>query len=233
MSILFLLTGANVNVQKVAIIGAGGHAREVLDVFVAINALKPTYDVQGFIIDPEYGTPGLLINDKPVLGGFEWFLDNTDCVTICAVGASHLRFQLVNRAKTLGVPFCSAVHPSVLMTQRVSVGEGVVIAAGCILTTNIHIGDQVHINIGCTVSHDADIADFATLSPGTHIAGNVTLKQGCFIGTGVNIIEKKTIGAWSIVGAGTTITADVPSNSTVVGVPGKVIKTREANWHLA
>lgn len=220
------------NLQKVAIIGAGGHAREVLDVFDAINAMKPTYDIKGYIVDPEYSKPGILVNDKPILGGFEWFLDNMDCATICAVGAPHQRFHLVNRAKALGISFCSVVHPSAIMTRWVSMGEGVVITAGCILTNNICIGDQVHINIGCTVSHDARIADFTTLSPGTHVSGNVVFEEGCFVGTGVNIIEKKTIGTWSIIGAGTAITADVPANSTVVGLPGKVIKTREVNWHL-
>ncbi len=220
------------NLQKVAIIGAGGHAREVLDVFDAINTIKPRYDVKGFIVDPEYGKPGIMINDKPILGGFEWFLDNMDCATVCAVGAPHLRFHLTERAKALGIPFCSVVHPTAIMTRWVSIGEGVVIAAGCILTNNIHIGNHVHINIDCTVSHDASIADFTTLSPGVHVSGNISFEEGCFVGTGVNIIEKKTIGAWSIIGAGSIVIENVPPNTTVVGVPGKVIKTREANWHL-
>lgn len=220
------------NIQKIAIIGAGGHAREILDVLDAINAVKPTYDVQGYIVDAAYGEPGTRVNDKPILGGFDWFLDNKDCATICAVGAPHLRFRLVNRAKKLGIPFCSIIHPSVIMTRWITIGEGVMIAAGCILTNNIHIGNHVHINLGCTINHDANIADFTTLSPGVHVPGNITCEEGCFIGTGVNFVEKKTIGAWSIIGAGSTITADVPTNTTVVGVPAKVIKTREANWYL-
>jgi acetyltransferase EpsM len=55
---------------------------------------------------------------------------------------------------------------------------------------------------------------------------------GCYVGTGANIIEKKQLGEWSIIGAGSMIVEDVPANSTVVGVPGKVIKTSEEGWHL-
>ncbi|MCB9453347.1 MAG: acetyltransferase [Anaerolineaceae bacterium] len=220
------------NLQKVAIIGAGGFAREVLDVFDAVNAVQPRFDVQGYIVDAQYGKPGTLINDKPILGSLEWFQDKPDCAGICAVGASHVRFQLVNRAKALGVHFCSVIHPNAVMSRWVTIGDGTIITAGCVLTNQIKVGNHVHLNLDCTVGHDVIFGDFTTLSPGVHVSGNVTFEQGCFVGTGVNLIEKRTIGAWSIIGAGTTITKDVPANSTVVGVPGKVVKTREANWHL-
>jgi len=52
------------------------------------------------------------------------------------------------------------------------------------------------------------------------------------VGTGANIIEKKNIGKWSIIGAGCVVINDVPENTTMVGVPGKVIETREEGWYL-
>jgi acetyltransferase EpsM len=76
------------------------------------------------------------------------------------------------------------------------------------------------------------VEDFVTLAPGVHVSGNVNLGEGCYVGTGANIIEKIRLGAWSTVGAGSTIVDDVPPNTTVVGCPGKVIKTREQGWHL-
>jgi len=58
------------------------------------------------------------------------------------------------------------------------------------------------------------------------------MATGCYVGTGANINGKIHIGEWSIIGAGSTIVKDVPPNTTVVGVPGQVIKTREPGWHL-
>ena len=58
--------------KKIVIIGAGGCGREVLDVFDACNLVKPEYNVLGFIVQKEYGTPGTIINDKPILGDFDW-----------------------------------------------------------------------------------------------------------------------------------------------------------------
>ena len=88
----------------------------------------------------------------------------------------------------------------------------------------------MHLNLDCTIGHDVVMADFVTLAPGVHVSGWVTLEEGCYVGTGANIIERNTIGAWSIVGAGSTIIRDVPKNTTVVGTPGNVIKTREDGW---
>jgi serine acetyltransferase len=82
------------------------------------------------------------------------------------------------------------------------------------------------------VSHDVVLHDFVTLSPGVHIAGNVLLGDGCFVGIGANIIEKLKLGEWSTIGAGSTIIRDVLPNTTVVGVPGRPIKSQQSGWYL-
>ena len=218
--------------QRVAIIGAGGFAREVLDIFDAVNERKPTFDVLGYIVDAQYGLPGTQINGKPILGDIEWLAEHRhELQAICGVGAPELRRRLVNEAKQHDVTFCSIVHPEAILTRWVTVGEGCVITAGCTLSNQIHVGNHTHINPACTIGHDTIFEEFVTISPGATVSGNVRLETGCYVGTGANIVEKVTIGAWSIVGAGSTIISDVPPNTTVVGLPGKVIKTRPEGWH--
>jgi sugar O-acyltransferase (sialic acid O-acetyltransferase NeuD family) len=219
--------------KKVVIIGAGGFAREVLDIFDACNDAGDHYVVLGYVVESPFGAPGAIVNEKPILGGLEW-LDrhHRDVFVICGVGAPELRRRLVLETAKRGARFCSVLHPSVQMSRRNSIGSGVIIAAGCILTNQIQIGDHVQINLDCTIGHDAIISDFVTVSPGTHISGNVTIRTGCNIGTGVNIINRLEIGEWSVIGAGSTIIRNVPPNTTVVGVPGKVVTQREDGWHL-
>ena len=219
--------------QRVAIIGAGGFAREVLDIFDAINETTPRHDVVGYIVESVYGEPGTLVNDKPILGDFDYLEGRErDVSVICGVGAPEIRSRLIRRAAQMGLRFCNVIHPSVVMSRWVAVGAGSVIAAGCVLTNQIRLGDHVHINLDCTVGHDAVFEDFSTLAPGVHVSGNVTCEEGSCIGTGVNILPGMRIGAWSIVGAGAMIGSDVPPNSTVVGVPGRVVSTRDDGWHL-
>ena len=219
--------------KKIVIVGAGGFGREVLDIFDAYNKIDDKYDVLGFIVDSEYGPPGEIINDRPILGDTSWFdAHNKEISVVCAIGRPELRFSMVERLKQKCVQFCNVVHPHALLTRYIATGNDVIVTAGSILTNNIKIGNHVHINLNCTVGHDCVLDDFVTLAPGVHISGKVSLCTGCYVGTGVNIIDKIHVGEWSIIGAGSTVINDVPPNSTVVGIPGKVIKTREVGWQL-
>lgn len=219
--------------KKIVIIGAGGFGREVLDIFDALNQEKEQFDVLGFIVQKEYASAGDIINGKPILGDLDWLGAHHNQVEVtCAVGAPQHRIRLIRQAKEIGCRFTNVIHPNALLTRWISLGEGVIITAGCILTNQIQIGNHVHLNLDCTVGHDVIMEDFVTLAPGVHVSGNVRLSQGCYVGTGANIIQKIHVDEWSIVGAGSTIVKDVPANATVVGVPGKVIKTGESGWHL-
>lgn len=218
--------------QPLVILGAGGFARETLDVVEAINADKPRYDVLGFVVDEKYGRAGDVVNEKPILGGFSWFENHTDVLAVCGVGAPEVRRHMINSARKMGIEFASLIHPNAQLTRWVKIGSGVIITSGCILTVQIRLGDHVHLNLDCTIGHDTMLENFVTLAPGVHVSGNVLLQEGAYVGTGANIIEKKTIGAWSVVGAGSTVVKDVPPNSTVVGVPARVIKERPEGWHL-
>jgi sugar O-acyltransferase (sialic acid O-acetyltransferase NeuD family) len=220
--------------RRVVIIGAGGFAREVLDVFDACRAAGEDVEVVGWIVDREFGTPGTLVNDVPILGGMEWFGARaaSGVRTTCGVGAPEIRKRLVSAALARGAVFTTVIHPTVVRTAWIEFGQGCVVTAGCILTNRIRVGDHVHLNLATTVGHDAVLADFATTAPGVHVSGNVTVEEGAYLGTGAVVNEKKRIGAWSVVGSGSVVIADVPANTTVVGVPARIVKTRSPNWHM-
>jgi sugar O-acyltransferase (sialic acid O-acetyltransferase NeuD family) len=219
---------------RLVIIGAGGSARDVLDIVDACNEARGEFDVAGFVVDPAYGAPGTIVNDRPVLGGFDWLLAHAGEVhAICAVGAPELRRRLCLRAAALGVRFCNVIHPRVESTRWVRWGTGVSIGTGSIITNRVVIGDHVQVNNACTIAHDCALGDYATLAPGVRLSGNVTLGEGAYVGTGASVIERRRIGAWSVVGAGAAVVRDVPDDTVAVGVPCRPIKSRPKGWHLS
>ena len=52
------------------------------------------------------------------------------------------------------------------------------------------------------------------------------IKEGCVISCGAKILGGITVGEFSKVGAGSVVLKDVPPHSTVVGVPGRVVKIK-------
>lgn len=53
-----------------------------------------------------------------------------------------------------------------------------------------------------------------------------TIEEGCLIGAGAKILGNITVGAHSKVGANAVLLNDVPPNTTVVGIPAKVVKKK-------
>jgi sugar O-acyltransferase (sialic acid O-acetyltransferase NeuD family) len=211
--------------SKVVIIGAGGHAREVLDILLICQASGQEIELLGFV-DENPDNRGQTLDGFPVLGNFRWFegVDRSEIEVICAVGMPLVCHKLARQAQALGLRFASAISPRACISPNTRIGQGVMIFPHAIVSTGAVIGDHVILNVAVTVSHDTVVGDFCNINPGVHLAGNVTVGEGCYVGMGTSIIQGVTIGPWSIVGAGAVVVRDVPANVTAVGVPARVIK---------
>lgn len=219
--------------RPVVIIGAGGHAREVLDVVEACREDGQAVEPVGFLVDPEFQADQRELRGLPILGGLEWLEENSaSAEVIVAVGAPELRFRLAKRARAYGARFTTAIHPAATLTRRVTIGEGSVIMAGCRLTTDLRLGRHVHLLLNSTLAHDVTLEDFVSVFAGANISGSVYLGEGALVGAGAVLVEKTRVGAWSRIGAGSTVLGPVGANVTAVGVPARVVRTREPGWHL-
>jgi sugar O-acyltransferase (sialic acid O-acetyltransferase NeuD family) len=214
--------------NSVVIVGAGGFGREVLEIFKAQNEMSKTWNILGFI-DENKQLHGKMVNGYPVLGGLDWLRrhNSNNLGYVCAINACETRRQVVERLQEIGVNFYNAVHPSVIMSEFVELGTDVIICAGSILTVNIKVRDHVHINLNCTIGHDAIIDSYCTINPLAAINGNNHLGEGVYVGTGATFIQQVSVGSWSTIGAGAVVTVDIPEKVTAVGVPAKVIRSKD------
>jgi serine O-acetyltransferase len=95
------------------------------------------------------------------------------------------------------------------------------------------IGPGVFIDhgMGVVIGETAEVGENVTLYQGVTLGGtslrrekrHPTLKRNVVVGTGAAILGAITVGEGTRVGAGSVVVRDVPPNSVVVGVPGKVI----------
>ncbi|HSK19846.1 MAG TPA: acetyltransferase [Longimicrobiales bacterium] len=210
-------------IEDLVIWGHGGFGREVA--WLAETITSPRSVVTCFINDDE-AAHGALVNEIPVTSLDAAASLSSSRAMVVAVGSPAVRERLVMRAADAGWHFPALLHPRIETSRWVSIGDGVIICAGCILTTNIRLGDHVHINLDCTIGHDVVLEDYVTLAPGVHVSGRVHIQRRAYVGTGATIIngsaeQPLVIGADAVVGAGACVTRSVPEGATVVGVPAR------------
>jgi serine O-acetyltransferase len=117
--------------------------------------------------------------------------------------------------------------PARLLSQFGRFFTGVDIHPGALLGRRLFIDHATGVVIGETsiVGSDVTLYQGVTLG-GTgkgHGKRHPTLCDGVFIGNNANVLGNITVGENSRVGAGSVVLADVPPNSTVVGVPAHIV----------
>jgi sugar O-acyltransferase (sialic acid O-acetyltransferase NeuD family) len=210
--------------KKLAILGAGGFAREVAWLVTEINRVdaEESWDIVGFLQRSTERTDETICG-IPVLRKADVAEHSPHIYAVAAIGDPQIRERAVAEARDLGCSFATLIHPSVFMDQdSVKIGAGSIVCAGNILTVDISIGEHVIINLDCTVGHDTVIEDYVTVSPGCHLSGHSILRRGAYLGTGAVTIEWREIGPRATIGAGAVVTTDIPADVTAVGVPARV-----------
>jgi UDP-perosamine 4-acetyltransferase len=207
--------------MRVVIVGAGGHARVVLDCILATRS----YEIVGFT-DPDQTRWGTTYADYPVLGNDdilpELYAQGVAGIVI-AVGPNRLRARLFENACSIGYTPITAIHPHSWISPLAHVGQGTVVMAGTVIQANAQIGDNTIINTGATIDHDCRIGDHVHIAPGCHLSGYVSVGTGTLIGTGSAVIDTITIGEHAVIGAGAAVVRDIPPHVRAMGVPARVV----------
>jgi sugar O-acyltransferase (sialic acid O-acetyltransferase NeuD family) len=213
------------------ILGAGGHGRVVLDIIQQARQHKPV----GFL-DNNKALHGRRVDGLPVLGGLECLPDLHQrgiTAAVVAIGDNGIRRAMADTLEQGGFELINAIHPSAQLATNVTVGKGVVIAAGALICAHCQIGDYAILNTGCIVDHESMIGTATHVCPGVRLAGHVTIESGAFLGIGATVVQNIRIGFEAIVGAGSVVVQNVDPMTTVVGVPARVTKASPSTEEFA
>ena len=208
--------------NPVIIIGAGDHAKVLLDILLDQNenviGLTDKNISKGTCI---YGV-SVIGDDSEIL---KYKTDEIELINgIGSVGNTSLRRKVFVSLKEKGYVFKSVIHPSVIISKRAKIGEGTQLLAGSVVNTESEIGDNTIINTKASIDHGCVIGKHCHIAPGCSFSGCVRIGDCTHIGTGTSIIQGINIGKNVLIGAGSVVINDVSDNEKAFGVPARVRK---------
>ena len=206
---------------RLALLGAGGHANDVLSLIEAINAKGPTWDVVGLLDDRAPDMRRFRSRGVKYLGGIE-LLQHLDSAWVAAVGFPEVRRSCVQHAESYSnVPAGTLIHPLADVGYGVEFSRGVVILGQSRVSAQVVLGEHVCISYLSSVGHDSVVGAFSSVMPGATIAGDVVLGSGVLVGAGAVVLEGREVGEGAQIAAGAVVTTDVAPHTTVFGIPAQ------------
>ena len=214
------LDGTAASCARILVVGAGGLGREV---WQWARAAWPSAAgrIAGFLsADPGLlaGRPGM----PPIVGDPDDFSPQPGDGLLLAIGIPAVRRRVAETLRARGAEFLTLVHPTAVVAPSATIGPGTIVCPHAVVSDAARLGRCTLVNYHASVAHDAVTGGFAVLSPYAALGGGARVDDDVFVGLHASVGPRITVGARSKVAANSCALADVPPDSLVLGVPGRV-----------
>lgn len=201
--------------KNIALIGAGGHAKVVLEALLLNNANN-----QIDVYDDDQNK-----RDSYLLG-IQVNVPIKDCSRLpdnihIAIGDNLLRKTLGEKAIENNKNYILIIHPSAIVSKYSHISQGVFVGAGAIIAAETFLNNGVIINHNAVIDHDCFIGSWTHIAPGVILGGGVKIGKNCLIGAGAIILPGVHIADHAVVAAGAVVTRNVEEGKTVIGIPAR------------
>jgi sugar O-acyltransferase (sialic acid O-acetyltransferase NeuD family) len=206
--------------EKIVVLGAGGHAKVIIDIIEK----NPNQEILGVYDDFKIDQNILFYRVK---GNTQKLIEDgkrENAKFIVALGSNQLRQEKFELLLKVGLIPAIAIHPSSSISPHTTIGLGSAVMAKVAINPGTIVGRNVIINTCASLDHDNMIGDHAHVAPNATLCGNVHVGERTWVGAGVTIIEGIAVGKDCLVAAGATVVRNVFDQQRVAGVPAKQMK---------
>ena len=151
----------------------------------------------------------------------------------CPLGNKKLRVKFLSMAKENGLKTPNYIHPSVIISPNVTIGEGVYSLLGTIIMPHTVIKNYVMISMNVGLAHHNVFEEGVFLSTGCNFEASIHANKYAYCGIASTIMTSlNELGEDCLIGAGAVVIRDVEPNAVMAGVPAKVIKYKNSEKSL-
>jgi acetyltransferase-like isoleucine patch superfamily enzyme len=201
--------------QRIAIVGAGLGATQVLDILAAREDR-----IAVAIVDDDIGLWARDVMGVPVVGGRDRLLDlfergAFDSVVVSISTSVPARTQLRELCEKNDIPLENAIDPTARIAANVQIGTGNVICAFCHFGVGVRVGDNNFISAYNSFDHHSVLGSDISTGPGCLTSGLVAIGDRVRLGTGIFVEPHVEIGDDAQVASGSILVGSVPAGHAV------------------
>ena len=204
--------------RKLMIVGASAFAEIAYEYFQHDS----TFEVVGFAVELEYIERDTLFG-LPVVP-FETAQERWApaqhhfyAANVYTQG-NRLRTRLYEGAKAKGYTPASYISPAAFVWRNVKLGEHLFIFEQNVVQPFVTLGDNLVLWSGNHIGHHSTLRSHSFISSHVVISGFCDVGESCFLGVNSTISNNLKIGNRCVIGAAANVVADVPDETTVVGL---------------
>jgi sugar O-acyltransferase (sialic acid O-acetyltransferase NeuD family) len=185
------------------LVGAGGHARALVEALTARRVAVAAYvDRAACAWLP--GVPRYETDDASASHRADGFVLGVGSVTPDGLAR---RLDLFRRYAARGWSAPPVVHPAAVVSASAVLGAGSHVLAAAVVQPGAAIGAAAIVNTGAIVEHDSSVGEGAHVAPGAIVLGGVRVGACAMIGAGAVVLQGAAVPERTLVPANTRFPA--------------------------
>lgn len=223
-------------------LGAGGHAKQIVDVF-KMNDANIYIEVYDDNMQGSFRGYRIQGNTEDFINRIVTMYHSSDLIhkgLFIAIGNNKVRKRILNQInwkisltsedsineETYNKDYIrkyvvNCISPYAHIAPSVNIGYGNYIGSHTCILQDSNIGDGNIVNDNSTVMHDCKVGDYNLIAPGATLCGGVVIGDYNLIGANASMIPKMKLGDENVVGAGAAVVKSYESGNTLLGVPAR------------
>lgn len=204
--------------KELVILGAGDLGKEVIWLIEDINRVSPKYTILG-LLDDDRNKYGTQIHGYQVMGDINrlTYISRTRTVyAVIAIEDGSIRNKIVNQVRGFK-KWETLIHPSAVISDMSTVGEGSIIFANVTVSVDTSIGKHCLCYLSSTIGNDCEIGDYVSVMSKVTISEHVKVGNQSYLSASSIMFPNREIGEAVKIGVGAVVSKNMKDSAVLAG----------------
>lgn len=209
--------------KNLLIIGASGFGRDIYDLAQNSIGYGTEFQIKGFLDLDIHALDNYPIYPNVISSEDDYEIQPDD-VFVCALGNVRQKKKVYDKMIDRHAEFYTLIDKTARVSPSAVIGKGCILGGQVLVGSAVVVGENTLIQKGAVIGHDAQVGKHCRIDCMAMFVGGVVAKDEVTIHTSAVLNHKVVVENGAVVGACSFVTRKVKENTTVFGIPARVLE---------